>query len=138
MTIKSFADTNVVLYTIGQDMRKTEIARNLITDGIIVSTQVINECVSVCLRKFGFTKEKSYTFADKIMCRTDVIPVDEATVRKSADIAIQKQISNWDALIISAALLADCDILYSEDMQHGQIFDNRLTIVNPFLEDPVS
>jgi len=138
MTAKSFVDTNVVLYTIGQDKRKTEIARNLIKTEIVVSTQVINECVNVCLRKFGFTKDKSYAFADTIMCRTDVIPVDEATVRKSADIAIKNQISNWDALIIAAALLADCDILYSEDMQHGQIFDNRLAVVNPFFENSVS
>jgi predicted nucleic acid-binding protein len=134
MTAKSFADTNIVLYTIGQDQRKAEIARNLIkSELLIVSTQVVNETVSVCLRKLGFTKEKSYAFADKIMCRTHVISVDEAIVRKSADIAIQSQISNWDALIIAAALLADCDILYSEDMQHGQVFENRLTIVNPFL-----
>jgi predicted nucleic acid-binding protein len=133
MTAKFFADTNVVLYTIGLDKRKTDIARNLIKTEIAVSTQVINECMSVCLRKFGFTKEKSYYFTDNIMRRSDVIPVDEATVRKSADIAIKNQISNWDALIIAAALLADCDILYSEDMQNGQIFDNRLVVVNPFL-----
>jgi len=36
-------------------------------------------------------------------------------------------------LIVAAALLADCDTLYSEDMQHGQVFDGRLTIINPFI-----
>jgi predicted nucleic acid-binding protein len=123
MTAKSFADTNIVLYTIGQDQRKAKIARNLIkSELLVVSTQVVNETVSVCLRKLGFNKEKSYAFADKIMCRTHVISVDEAIVRKIADIAIQSQISNWDALIIAAALLADCDILYSEDMQHMDRF----------------
>lgn len=45
---------------------------------------------------------------------------------------MQQQISNWDALIIAAALLADCDTLYSEDMQHGQVFESSLTIINPF------
>jgi len=133
MTAKSFADTNVILYTIGQDKRKTEIARNLIADDLVVSTQVINECVSVCLRKFGFTKEQAYTFADIVMRRTDVFPVEEATIRKSADIAIRYSISNWDALIIAAALLIGCDTLYSEDMQHGQIIEGRLSIINPFL-----
>jgi predicted nucleic acid-binding protein len=135
MIVKSFVDTNVVLYTIGQDKRKAEVARNIIVTEVVVSTQVINECVNVCLRKLGFSKEKSYTFADNIMRRTNVIPVDEAIVRKSAVIAIQNQISNWDALIIAAALLENCDILYTEDMQHGQIFDGRLTVVNPFLEN---
>ena len=42
-------------------------------------------------------------------------------------------LSHWDSLIVAAAPLAKCDTLYSEDMQHGQIFDGRLTVVNPFL-----
>ena len=38
----------------------------------------------------------------------------------------------WDSLIVSSALLADCNVLLSEDMQHGQVFNNQLKIVNPF------
>ena len=48
MTAKSFADSNVVLYTIGKDARKAEIARRLIADQPTISVQVVNECVSVC------------------------------------------------------------------------------------------
>lgn len=132
MTGKYFADTNIVLYTIGKDRRKMEIARNIVAATPLVSTQVISECINVCLRKFDFSKERAYTFADRVMRRTDVLPVDETTIRKSAEIAIHNQLSNWDALIVAAALLADCDTLYSEDMQHGQVFEGRLTIVNPF------
>jgi predicted nucleic acid-binding protein len=36
-------------------------------------------------------------------------------------------------LIVASALLAGCDVLYSEDLQHGQVFDEQLTVVNPFL-----
>ncbi|MEY3882473.1 MAG: hypothetical protein RIQ94_3269 [Pseudomonadota bacterium] len=54
------------------------------------------------------------------------------TIRKSAEIALRYQFSNWDSLIIAAALLAKCDILYSEDMQHNQVIDGQLTILNPF------
>jgi predicted nucleic acid-binding protein len=39
----------------------------------------------------------------------------------------------WDALIVAAALLAGCDTLYTEDLQHGQVIEGRLTVVNPFL-----
>lgn len=35
-------------------------------------------------------------------------------------------------MIVAAALLADCSILYSEDMQHGQVLEKRLTVRNPF------
>jgi predicted nucleic acid-binding protein len=132
MTAKFFLDTNIALYTIGQDKQKIEVARGLVAKGPFVSAQVINECVNVCLRKFGFSRVQAYAFADNMMRRTNVLPVDEAVIRKSAAIAIQNQISNWDALIVAAALLAECDTLYSEDMQHGQIFEGRLTIVNPF------
>ena len=133
--MKCFADTNIILYTIGQDKRKTELTRYLINTELelMVSTQGINECVNVCLRKFNFNRQNAYNFADQIMAVTDVVAVDEATVRKSAEIAINHQVSNWDALIIASALLSNCSTLYSEDMQHGQVFNKQLTIINPFL-----
>ena len=39
----------------------------------------------------------------------------------------------YDALIVASAIEAGCDILYSEDMQHGGSIGG-LAIVNPFLE----
>lgn len=133
MTAKCFADTNIVLYTIGQDTRKAGIARGIVSARPMVSAQVINESVNVCLRKLGFDRKKAYTFADNVMQRTDVLPVDETTIRKSAELAIRYQLSNWDALIAAAALLAGCDNLYSEDMQNGQVFEGQLTVINPFI-----
>jgi predicted nucleic acid-binding protein len=41
------------------------------------------------------------------------------------------QLSSYDALIVAAALLAKCSILYSEDMQHAQKV-RSVTIRNPF------
>ncbi len=132
MTAKSFLDTNIVLYTIGQDTHKKTVARQLVTTGPMVSSQVINECVNVCLKKFKFDKVQAYAFADAVMNKVNVVPVDEAVIRKSAELAINHQLSNWDALIVAAALLADCDTLYSEDMQHGRLFENSLKVINPF------
>ncbi len=42
--------------------------------------------------------------------------------------------SRWDVLIVAAALATDCDTLYSEDMQDGQVFEGRLTVKNPFAD----
>jgi predicted nucleic acid-binding protein len=69
------------------------------------------------------------------MDRTEVLSLDESTVDQAAALAIRYQLSHWDALIVAAALLAGCDTLYSEDLQHGQVFDERLTVVNPFLDE---
>ena len=43
------------------------------------------------------------------------------------------QYSWYDSLIVTAALQANCTILYSEDMHHGHLI-NQLTITNPFLD----
>ncbi len=133
MTDLIFVDTNLVLYTLGKDARKKAIAREILATRPVLSAQVINEAINVCLRRFKFTRERAYAFADIVMRRTDVRAIDEITIRKSAEIAVRYQFSNWDSLIIAAALLADCDILYSEDMQHKQVINDSLTIVNPFL-----
>jgi len=135
MTVKSFVDTNVALYTIGSDVRKKTIARNLIALAPVVSTQVINECIAVCLRKFSFTRENAYQFAQELMSRTAVRSLTQDTVEKAAKVAIRYQLSHWDALIVASALLADCDALYSEDLQHGQILDDKLKVINPFLSE---
>jgi predicted nucleic acid-binding protein len=132
MTALAFADTNFVLYTIGQDAHKASIARRIIAAQPKVSTQVINEATNVCLRKLNFTREQAYAFADEIMCRTDVLPVDESVTRKSAELAIRYQLPNWDALIVAAAVLASCETLFSEDLQHGQTIEGVM-IENQFL-----
>ncbi len=47
-------------------------------------------------------------------------------------IAERYGLSIYDALIVSAALMAGCRTLYSEDMQDGQVIEGLLTIRNPF------
>jgi len=132
MTAKSFVDTNVVLYTIGSDARKKDIARAIVAGKPAASAQVVNECVSVCLRKLSFTRDQAYAFAREVMERTEVLPVTGSTIEQAGTLAIRHQLSHWDALIIASALLAGCETLYSEDLQHDQVFDNRLRVINPF------
>ena len=40
----------------------------------------------------------------------------------------------WDSLIVATALSSECSILYSEDMQHNQLIENKLRIINPFID----
>ena len=39
----------------------------------------------------------------------------------------------YDAMIVASALLSGCTVLYTEDMQRGQVIDGKLTLHNPFL-----
>jgi predicted nucleic acid-binding protein len=51
-----------------------------------------------------------------------------------AGVALRRRyrVSHWDATIIAAAQSLGCKTLYSEDLNHGQIFDG-VQIVNPFV-----
>lgn len=48
------------------------------------------------------------------------------------DVAERHRLSVYDAMIVASAILAECDTLYSEDMQDGLLIDNQLRIRNPF------
>jgi predicted nucleic acid-binding protein len=42
-------------------------------------------------------------------------------------------VSFWDSLVIASALEAQASVLYSEDLQHEQVIEDRLKIINPFV-----
>ena len=65
-----------------------------------------------------------------------VAPVTENTVRDAMTVGLRYGLSHWDSLIVAAALGTGCDTLYSEDMQDGQVFEDRLTVRNPFAAQP--
>ncbi len=133
MTAKVFADTNLFVYAESQDQAKAERAMAIIEDSPVVSSQVVNETVSVLTRKYGFSLAEAHEIAVSILDLCEVVAVDEMTIRKAIGLTERYALSHWDSLIVASALLSDCGILYSEDMQHGQMFENRLTVVNPFL-----
>ena len=53
MSVLEFADTNIIVYAVGQNSDKHTKARQLLADGVTVSAQVINEAVNVLTRKQG-------------------------------------------------------------------------------------
>jgi len=99
----------------------------------VISTQVINESISVLVRKYSFSLHDACEVAESMMSLCEVVPVDVAVVSEAMRLGKSHSLSHWDALIVAAPLLAGCGILYSEDLQHGQVFDGRLKVVNPFL-----
>lgn len=60
-----------------------------------------------------------------------VIGIDAALVEAAIQTSIQHRLSIWDAMVIEAATRAQAQVLYSEDLLHGQRFGS-LTVVNPF------
>jgi len=130
-----FLDTNVVLYAFGNDEFKRNIASNFLALYPYISTQVINECSHVMRRKLRWTPEKITEELDVLLILVRLKTVDIHHIRLAWKLAGRYGFSHYDSLMVASALAAGCKHLYSEDMQHGQIIENSLQIINPFLEE---
>ena len=133
MSDKVFFDTNVLLYTIGQQDARTPTAEALLAQGGLISAQVLNELASVAHRKLrmSWPEVTDALGAIRILCPSP-IPITAEMHDAALRLAGQYGFHISDALIVAAALEADCTTLYSEDLQSGQVIDGRLTIQNPF------
>jgi predicted nucleic acid-binding protein len=133
MSDRAFLDTNVFVYAIALDDRRTNDAEELIAKGGTVSVQVLNEFAAVATRKANMSwgEVQLGLEAIKILC-PDPLPITLDTHQEALAIAEKYGYGIYDALIVASALAAKCTILYSEDMQDGQVIDRRLTIRNPF------
>jgi predicted nucleic acid-binding protein len=132
MTALVFVDTNVVVYALGKGGDKQERAWQTLEQAPTISAQVVNETISVLLGKQKFTPDEAYEVGEALIKMCRVLPLSESSVRLAIQLARRYSLSHWDANIIATALLAGCGTLYSEDMQDGQVFEGRLTVVNPF------
>jgi predicted nucleic acid-binding protein len=97
-----------------------------------ISAQVAGEFLNVCRIKLGLDVEVRHRLAQELLAGCNVVAIDSRVIGKAMEIESHAGISYWDAQIVAAALLAGCDTLYSEDLQHGHVFEGRLTVVNPF------
>lgn len=132
MTAKVFADTNIAGYLLSSDAAKRSIAKQIIAAHPVISTQVVNEFINVCLKKARLNLMQAHVLAESLMTVCWVVPVDIETVRQAMRLSQRYQLSHWDSLIIAAALQVGSTVLYSEDLQSGMVIDHGLSIVNPF------
>lgn len=129
---EDFFDTNVVLYLLSADTAKADRAEELLALGGTISVQVLNEFVAVASRKLRMSLMEIREVLTQIRAVCAVEPITVETHERALRIADRYGMSIYDALIVSAALLAGCETLHSVDMQDGQVIDRKLTIRNPF------
>jgi predicted nucleic acid-binding protein len=130
---RAFFDTNVFVYALVQDDPRSGKAEELIAEGGSVSVQILNEFVDVARRKAKMTWDEVRFAIENIesLC-PDPLPVTLDTHKEALAIAERYGYRIYDALMVASALEAKCTILYSEDMQDGQVINEALTIRNPF------
>lgn len=134
MNGKGFIDTNVVVYLYSNDEPdKRAVALELIEqNNPIISTQVLSELANTLSRKFRLPFDVVARAVTEVQDACTVFPVMPETISQALGLANKYQYSYYDSLILAAALSAGCSMLFSEDMQHGQVIENFLTIHNPF------
>ena len=129
---KTFLDSNILIYAVGQDDARRAVADALIVRNAVVSAQVLAETASVLGRKLLLPALSVERVLLSIAARVRCEPVTSETVLTAVRLSGRWGYSHYDSQIIAAALAAGCTTLFSEDMQHGQLIDGTLTILNPF------
>ena len=133
MTDKPTLDTNILIYAFGQkDDARKQIAKAIIAKCNIISLQVVNETVCVLLKKFKFQPSQVDAVVHFMKQNFVISDLNILTLDQTIIISTRYGYSFWDSMMIASALNNHCSILYSEDLQHNQIIDNRLQIINPF------
>ena len=127
-------DSNILIYNhILDNERKRLIARDFFKENPVVSSQVLSEYLNVMRRVFGMQKLELMQVCSLWLEKCSIQPVILSTMKLAHYLIEKHDFQIFDGIIIAAALEADCDILYSEDMQHGQAIENQLKIINPFI-----
>lgn len=138
MKQRVFIDTNILLYAYDlNSKKKLEISRNILREGqqykhIIISTQVLSEFIKIISTKLGFefVLPKIEKVIDKLKF-LKLTDVNLAIIKLAITIMRKYKISFWDAQIIAAAKLANCEVVLSEDFSHHQQYSGVL-VVNPY------
>lgn len=127
-----FFDTNVILYLFSSDGAKAASVEDIVAGGGCISVQVLNEFATVARRKLAMQWREIRDISAHLRALCRVVPLTVETHDEGVRLAEAMKIGVYDAMIVASALLARCDVLYTEDLQHGRTVERRLAIRNPF------
>ena len=133
MNDKVFLDTNILLYLLSDDKSKKDKAKKLFQSDHHISIQVLNEFSNVSLKRFKLSISDTKEIIENISKKSKIVPYSEKTILSALDLKERYKYQFYDSLILATALENSCEILYSEDMQHKQIIEQSLQIINPFV-----
>lgn len=136
MTDLSFFDRNILIYTDDHDAPEKQsralqlIERARRTNTGFVSTQVLQEYFVTTTRKLGLPVDIARRKVE-LFAHLNLVQIDVENILSAIDLHRLYGFSFWDALIVNCALQGGCNVLVTEDLQHGQQV-NGLEIRNPF------
>lgn len=138
MKDKYFIDTNILVYANDRSEKaKQERAKQILVDGIVrenitASTQVLSEFYVTVTQKIKVKLPENMARKEILLLRAiEIVEIDFNLIMQAINISSKNSLSYWDSLIVAAAQKANCNILYTEDLNPDQTIDS-VTIKNPF------
>ncbi len=134
--VRSFFDTNVLIYAYSEadsDRHAQAVAlyeEHLTAGTILISTQVVQEFYAAASRKLKFPHEMAQRMA-RALLELPLMTVTADLIRAALDVELRYQVSFWDSLILAAAEAGGAEVIYTEDLNHGQRY-GRVLALNPF------
>ncbi len=131
--VESFFDTSVLLYLLSSEREKADRAETLLADSGVISVQVLNEFTAVAVRKLAMSLAEVREILETVrdLCRTQPLIVEDHD--RAGEVMEHYRFSFYDSVIVASALRSGCEFLYTEDLQHGQMIEQQLRVVNPFV-----
>jgi predicted nucleic acid-binding protein len=137
--LQVFVDTNILVYAFdaSDEERQERAERALVPlfeeDRIRLSTQVLQEFYVTMTRKVGrpWSSEEALGVLDDL-ASWPLVVVDYDLIRESVLLSDEATLSFWDALIVSAAARSGAEILFTEDMNDGQVV-RGIRVSNPMM-----
>lgn len=134
-----FIDTNVFVYSFDAgDPRKQERARDIIALALatrrgVISTQVVQEFLSLALRKFArpMSVQEALTYLRVTLGPLCQHAPSSAFYERALQVQANSGFSFYDSLVVTAAADLRCSLLLTEDLQHERVVAG-VRIVNPF------
>jgi predicted nucleic acid-binding protein len=138
-TNRVFIDTNILVYAYNSDnplkqkQARKLLRKDLVDKELVTSVQVLNEYyASLSKEKYRIPHKKIVRHISDIAKYSTVYALQIKTVESALRLKEKYKYSWWDSLILASSLEAECKMLYSEDMQNGQVIEKTLVIRNPF------
>ena len=134
MPAKVFLDSNILIYLYSEDeSEKADLAQQCAqAPDAWISTQVLNEVSNVLSRKQKQAYPDILNVIQELQSNFQVTTVTTQTIEQALLLGERYRYSYFDSLMLASALEQGCTLLYSEDMQHGQIIESVLRITDPF------
>lgn len=139
-----FADSTTLTYPLdlGETIKQAAASawlKRLTTENLLVmSPQVLNETYWAASRKphLATAEDKLRAYLEDFLPWTTAPLTAEVTIAAWA-LKDRYRVGFWDALVLTSANEAGCDIFLSEDLSDGEIY-GRVKVVNPFAHTPES